>query len=35
MLAQNVAGFIRKTRVDPSLAEEVRHTDSYQALAEL
>jgi hypothetical protein len=35
MLTQNVAGFIRKTKLDSSLAEEVRCSDSYQALAEL
>ena len=35
MLAQNVADFIKKTKLDSSLAEEVRHSDSYQALAEL
>jgi hypothetical protein len=35
MLTQNVAGFIRKTKLDFNLAEEVRHSDSYQALARL
>ena len=35
MLTPNVAGFFRKARADSGLAEQVRNTGSYQALAEL